>query len=113
MNLNFFNSGDVVVLEPQGKIMSGPDDTVLNENLFSFLEKGQNKVVIDLSKTIYISSSTLSILLHHQSMFKESGGSFKLANLPHKIKGITSLSKLTSVFEIHDNLDAALDSFNK
>ena len=66
-----------------------------------------------MHKTDWIASSGISNLVHHYTKFKEIGGDLKLANLTKKIQQIIVITKLTLVFEVHDTLEAALDSFKK
>ena len=113
MKINSCTKGDVVVLEPTGKISPGPDVGELDEKLYAILGKGQKKVIINLEKTPWIGSSAISVLLHHNCKFKETGGNLKLANLTKKIQEIIVITKLVLVFEVYDSLQAALDSFKK
>jgi len=113
MKVNTYTKEDVIVVEPRGKLMGGPDVGELDEKLYSLLGKQEKKVVIDLGKTDWISSSGIAILIHHHNKFKESGGSLRLANLTKKIQEIIVITKLTLVFDVYDTLEDALESFNK
>jgi len=111
MKINSYTKEDIIVLEPVGKLMGGPDVGELDEKLYALLGRGQKKVIIDLGRTDWMSSSGIAILIHHHTKFKEKGGSLKLANLTKKIQEIIAITKLTLVFEVHDTLEAALESF--
>lgn len=111
MKINSYTKGDVVVLEPAGKISPGPDIGELDEKLYSLLGKGQKKVIINFEKTPWIGSSAISVLLHHNCKFKDIGGNLKLANLTKKIQEIIVITKLALVFEVYDSVKEALDSF--
>jgi len=113
MKINSYTKEDVVVLEPVGKLMGGPDVGELDEKLYALLGKERKKAIIDLGKTAWISSSAIYVLLNHNIKFKEIGGNLKLANLTKKIQEIIAITKLALVFEVYDTLDAALDSFKK
>jgi anti-sigma B factor antagonist len=113
MTINSYTRDDVVVLEPVGKLMGGADVGELDEKLYALLEEGQKKVIVDLGKTPWIYSSSISILIHHYIKFREIGGNLKLANLTKKIQHIVSVTKLTLVFEVYDTLEAALESFKE
>jgi anti-sigma B factor antagonist len=113
MTINSYTRDDVVVLEPVGKLMGGADVGELDEKLYALLEEGQKKVIVDLGKTPWIYSSSISILIHHYIKFREIGGNLKLANLTKKIQHIVSVTKLTLVFEVYETLEAALESFKE
>ena len=111
MNINSYAKDDVAILEPIGKLMGGADVGELDEALYALLEKGQKEVIIDLGKTPWIYSSSISILIHHYTKFREVGGNLKLANLTNRTLQIMSMTKLVLVFEVYDTLEAALESF--
>ena len=113
MKINSYAKEDVTVLEPVGKLMGGPDVGELDEKLYALLGRGQKKVIIDLSKTAWISSSAISILIHHHTKFGEIGGKLKLANLTKKVQEIIVIAKLTLVFDVYDTLEEALESFQE
>jgi len=113
MKINSYTKDDVVVLEPAGKLMGGPDVGELDEKLYALLGRKQKKVILDLGKTAWIASSGISILIHHYTKFKEIGGNLKLANLTKKIQEIIAITKRTLVFDVYDTLEAALDSFKE
>ena len=111
--INSYTKDDVVVLEPTGKIMPGANVGELDEKLYALLSKEQKKVIVDFGKTPWISSSAISVLLHHFNKFKEIDGDLKLANLTEKIQEIISITKLTLIFDVYDTLESAVDSFKK
>ncbi len=113
MKINSYTKDDVVVLEPVGKLMGGPDVGELDEKLYALLGRGQKKVIIDLGKTAWMSSSGIAILIHHHTKFKEKVGNLKLANLTKKIQELIAITKLTLVFDVYDTLEAALEDFKK
>jgi anti-anti-sigma factor len=113
MNINTYAQDDVVVLEPEGKIMLTRDVRELDEKLDGLLAKGQKKVVLDLHKTAWIGSAAISTFLDHHERFKEIGGYLKLANLAEEVQKIIGVTRLASVFEVFETLQAALDSFKE
>jgi anti-sigma B factor antagonist len=102
----------VSILAPKGKLMGGPDTGELDERLYELLHRGADKVILDLSRTEWINSSGISILIHHWKKFKSAGASLRLANLTKKTQRILVISRLASVFDCYDSLDEAIDSFD-
>jgi anti-sigma B factor antagonist len=113
MKLRLYTRDDIVVLEPVGKIMSREDVAKLDEKLYALLGKRRTKVILDLSKTNWLSSSAMSTLLNHNIKFREAGGSLILANLPGKIEQLIAITRLVSFFKVYDTLGTAIDSFEK
>jgi len=113
MEMKSYNEGDVVVLELAGKILPGADVGELDEVLYSLLGEEQKKVIIDLGKSAWLSSSAIGILVHHWKKFKQVGGNLRLANVGKKIQQLVEISGLTKVLDIYDSLETALESFKE
>jgi anti-sigma B factor antagonist len=113
MKIKSYTRGDVAILEPIGKLLGGADVGELDHMLYALLEQGQKKVIVDLGKTPWIYSSSIAILIHHYTKFCGIGGNLKLANLTKKTLQIISMTKLILVFEVHDTVEAALESFKE
>jgi anti-sigma B factor antagonist len=103
----------VVVLELSGKIMGGPDASLLNDKLHELIDKGRTKVIADLNKVNWMNSSGLGILIGGLTTMRNNGGDLKLANVTDRIQSLLMITKLLTVFETHESLDKAVDSFNK
>jgi anti-sigma B factor antagonist len=104
-------AGDVVVLEPKGKIMGGPDAALLHDKLHDFIDQNKKKVVIDLSKVEWMNSTGLGILISGLTTMRNNGGELKLAGITEKIESLLTITKLITVFESYDNVDLAIKSF--
>lgn len=102
---------DVVVLELSGKIMGGPDATLLNEKLHALIDEGKTKVVADLAKVNWMNSSGLGILIGGLTTMRNNNGDLKLANITDKIQSLLMITKLITVFESFKSVDEAVASF--
>jgi anti-sigma B factor antagonist len=111
MKLTSKEIGDVMVLEPKGKIMGGPDATLLHDQLHDFIDHGKKKVIIDLSKVDWMNSTGLGILISGLTTLRNNGGELKLANVTEKIQSLLTITKLITVFECFDSVDEAVTSF--
>jgi anti-sigma B factor antagonist len=105
--------GGVVVLELSGKIMGGPDASLLNDKLHELIDKGKTKVIADLNKVNWMNSSGLGILIGGLTTMRNNGGDLKLANVTDRIQSLLMITKLLTVFETHDSIDKAVASFKK
>jgi anti-sigma B factor antagonist len=111
MKLSTREVQDLVVLEPKGKIMGGPDATLLHDQLHEYIKQGKKKVIIDLSKVDWMNSTGLGILISALTTLKNNQGELKLANVTDKIQSLLTITKLVTVFESYDSLDLAVASF--
>ncbi|MBD3289706.1 anti-sigma factor antagonist [candidate division KSB1 bacterium] len=111
MTLKEKEQGGVVVLELAGKIMGGPDATLLNEKLHELIDSDKTKVVADLSKVSWMNSSGLGILIGGLTTMRNNQGDLKLANVTERIQSLLIITKLITVFETFNSVDEAVDSF--
>ena len=111
MRLSDREQDGVVVLEPTGKIMGGPDASLLHDKLYEFIEKDKKKVVIDLAHVDWMNSTGLGILISGYTTLRNTNGELKLANVTDKIQSLLTITKLVTVFEAYDTVDEAVNSF--
>ena len=103
--------GDVVVLELSGKIMGGPDASLLKQKLDDLLDKGRTKVVADMSKVKWMNSSGLGILISGLATMRNKNGNLKLSNVTDKIHSLLMITKLLTVFDTFESTEEAIASF--
>lgn len=101
----------VVVLEPKGKIMGGPESSLLRDKLYEYVAQNKKQVVIDLSQVDWMNSSGLGILIAGYTTLRNAQGTLKLANVTDKIESLLTITKLIQVFEAFDTVDEAIASF--
>ena len=112
MKMDEKTSGDIAVLQLSGKIMGGPDDSLLNDKLHELIEVGKTKVVVDLGSVEWMNSSGLGILIGGLTTMRNSGGDLKLANITDRIQSLLMITKLLTVFETFEAIEEAVGSFN-
>jgi anti-sigma B factor antagonist len=112
MKLTDREENGIVILEPKGKIMGGPDASLLHDKLYEYIDRGKKKVVIDLARVDWMNSTGLGILISGYTTLRNHDGHLKLANVTEKIQSLLTITKLVTVFEAHDSVDAAVKSFN-
>ncbi|MCH8020703.1 STAS domain-containing protein [candidate division KSB1 bacterium] len=112
MKMTESESGGVVILELSGKIMGGPDATLLNDKLHELIEAGKTKIVANLKGVNWMNSSGLGILIGGLTTMRNSGGDLKLANITDRIQSLLMITKLLTVFESFDTIDQAIESFS-
>ena len=111
MRLRDREQDGVVILEPKGKIMGGPDASLLHDKLYEFIEQDKKRVVIDLSQVDWMNSTGLGILISGYTTLRNTDGELKLANVTEKIQSLLTITKLVSVFEAYDSVEEAVASF--
>jgi anti-sigma B factor antagonist len=111
MKLSHREANEVVIIEPKGKIMGGPESTELHDLLHQLIDDGKNKVVIDLAKVDWMNSTGLGLLISGLTTLRKSGGELKLASVTEKIQSLLTITKLVTIFKSYDTVDEAINSF--
>lgn len=111
MKINEKVSDGIIILQLSGKIMGGPDATLLNDKLHELIETGKTKVVADLEKVNWMNSSGLGILIGGLTTMRNNGGDLRLASVTERIQSLLMITKLLTVFETFDSVEKAVESF--
>ena len=72
------------------------------------LAQHPERVLFDFSKTEYISSAGVKVLLKSTRSLKEGGGTVALSSLCHQVMYILEIAGFTKIFTIFDTRDKAL-----
>jgi anti-sigma B factor antagonist len=101
----------VTILDLRGRLVQGPEVTALRE-CFNELEKAQVKnVILNFKQVDYIDSTGLGMLVAVHSQMEKAGGTVRLLGLSKRAAQLMVLTKLTTVFQIFDEEQAAINSF--
>ncbi len=101
----------VVCIALNGKIMGGPEATEINEKINLLLDEHKLKILVDLKNVDWMNSSGLGILIGAVTVIKNNNGALRLIHVSDRIKNLLRITKLDTVFEIHDTYEAAIASF--
>ena len=111
MHIQHTDKQEVSILHLTGKIMGGPDASLLHDKLHEIIERGRRNVVIDLAKVDWMNSTGLGILISSYTTLRNNQGELKLANVTDKIQSLLTITKLVSVFDAYDSVDDAVGAF--
>ena len=73
--------------------------------------KGQKKILLNLGDVSYIDSSGIGELVSGFTTVTNQSGQLKLLNLTKRVKDLLQITKLYTVFDVHDSEVNALRSF--
>jgi anti-sigma B factor antagonist len=101
----------VSVIDVAGRITLGEGSSALRETLRDMVAKNQNKILLNLADVTYIDSSGIGELVSGYTTVTNTGGSLKLLNLNKRVKDLLQITKLYTVFEVHEDEAAAIRSY--
>lgn len=113
LKLTVRNDEDVTVVLCSGRIVFGEESTALRDKVKSLLAEGNKKIVLNLGGVSYIDSGGLGVLVSLFTSAKAAGGDIKLANLTQRVGDLLQITKLLTVFEVHEGEQKAVESFKK
>jgi anti-sigma B factor antagonist len=103
--------GDVSVVDVAGRITLGEGSSALRDLMREMVGKGQKKILLNLGEVSYIDSSGIGELVSGFTTVTNSGGHLKLLNLNKRVKDLLQITKLYTVFEVHEDEASAIRSF--
>ncbi len=80
------------------------------KEVMDLFESGSTNIIADFKMLRYVNSTGLGILIHISRTAKEKSGSFKIANINENVYEIIEIIGATSLLEIYDSVDSAIDS---
>ena len=113
MNYSVDERYNAVVITLKGNVMGGPDGAKLHSTLHELKEEGKKNVVVDLSKTKFMNSSGLGMLISGMTTMRNAGGDLRLANVADRIQSLLVITKLITVFKHFDSVDEAVNSYEE
>ena len=102
----------VTILQPAGKITIGIGDVAFREAVDEALAAGSMSLLVDFQKASKMDSSGMAELVAAYKKVTESGGQIKLLRLPSNIRDVLTITQIARVFEIFEDEDEAIASFN-
>ena len=103
----------VIVIDVSGRITLGEGCAQLRELIRDQLSKGNKQILLNLADVTYIDSSGIGELVSAYTAVSNQGGQLKLLNLTKKVHDLLQITKLYTVFDIHDDEAKAIASFQK
>jgi anti-sigma B factor antagonist len=105
-------SGKIGVIEVKGSLVGGDETDELRGAVADFVEQGNKKLVIDLSKVTYLNSTAIGVLVQAHTTYTRNKGQIKLCGINNNINNIFVITKLTMVFDIAETKDEAVKSLS-
>lgn len=101
----------VVIVDCAGRVVFGDEAIQLRETVKGILEKPR-PVVISLKDVSYVDSGGLGTLVGLFTSAQRAGATIKLAALNSRVIDLLQITKLVTVFELFDSVEAAVASFS-
>ena len=102
---------DVTVLDLKGRVRIGGGTVALHKAIRCLVEEGKTQILLDLARVTHIDSSGLGELISSNVTLNDKGGAIKLMHLTESLRGLMTITKLLTVFDVYDDESEAVASF--
>lgn len=96
-----------------GELVSKEQALKMLEEVDAGIEKGDNKILLNLADLKYVNSSGLNVMINILTKARKSGGDVAICNVNKKINELLVITKLNSVFNVSDSVEKAKAVLNK
>ena len=101
----------VTILDLEGKLVIGDGDVMLREGVRDVLDRGVQKILLNLQGVKMMDSSGLGELVRVRATATSAGAVVKLVHVEDKVQEVLEMTRLIGVFETFDDEIDALSSF--
>jgi len=102
---------EVVIIDLNGQITLGEASAAIRDEIRDQVGNGSHKILLNLAEVSYIDSAGLGELTSAYTSVKNRGGALKLLNLTKRVHDLMQITKLYTVFDVHDDEKKAIASF--
>jgi anti-sigma B factor antagonist len=102
---------DIAVVTLSGEMTVDDGDLAFGRYIDQMVAAGRCKIIVDLSNVTYLDSAAVGMLVAKQKTVQRQGGAMRLAQLTARSHHLFAMLKLKFVFEIYEDVDAAIRSF--
>jgi anti-anti-sigma factor len=111
LRISMRESGDVTILDVEGRATIGPDNDLLNGLLRRVVDEGGGKVLLNLAGATQVDSSSLCTIVRTFVTLQRGGGSLKLLRPRGRVRMVLELMGLLRVIPSFEEEGEALASF--
>jgi len=110
----------IIVLEVNGRLVLGQESMDFRGKIKEVLDKSdwikekwgwETRIVLDLGNLAFVDSAGLGAIIAARTSCASRGAGIKLANLTKKMRDALTITKLVTVFDVYDSVEAAVNSF--
>jgi anti-sigma B factor antagonist len=101
----------ITVLDLKGRLTVGDDVSRFRTQLQKLIDSGHRNIVLNMEQVDYIDSTGLGALVMAYTSMQRAGGKIKLLNLSRRSIELLVMTKLTTIFEVFDDEQSAINSF--
>ena len=104
--------GQACVLVINGRFLGSIEREAMQQTFDALIAEGRARLVIDLSKTDFMDSTGIGVLIQGIERLREAGGEACLAGMQTRVKSLFVMTRLLGrMFDDYPTVEAALEHF--
>lgn len=101
----------ITIQDLKGRLTVGDEVSRFRDQLQKLINSGHRNIVLHMGNVDYIDSTGLGALVMAYTSMQRAGGKIKLLNLSRRGIELLVMTKLTTIFEVFDDEQSAINSF--
>ena len=102
----------ILVVSCSGRIVFGEESSLLRDEVKKAIQENK-RIVLNLGEVNYIDSGGLGTLVALHTTAHNAGSTIKIASLTKRVGDLLQVTKLLTVFDVHNSENDALEAFRK
>ena len=101
----------IAIVDISGQLRLGEGTGKLRDVVQQLAREGYRKILLNLNGVIHIDSSGIGELMMNYTTLRNQGGELKLMNLTKNVRNLLQVTRLYTVFDVHEDEAGAIRSF--
>jgi anti-sigma B factor antagonist len=101
----------VSILDLDGRLTVGDEVAKFRDRITKILAAKQGSIILNMAHVDYVDSTGLGALVMFYTTLQRDGGKVKLLNLTRRSIELLVMTKLTTIFEVFNDEQNAINSF--
>lgn len=112
ISVEYAENATIVTLADE-KILEEKDIRALQESIMPVIEQAERmNLILDFRNVRFLSSAVLGLLIRISKRIYEHDGRLRLCGINPKIHEIFKITRLTKIFDIHQDVESAAESLS-
>ena len=101
----------VAIVDITGQLRLGEGTGKLRDVVQQLVRDGYRKILLNLAGVTHVDSSGIGELVMNYTTLRNQGGEVKLLNLNKNVRNLLQITRLFTVFDVHDDQASAVKAF--
>jgi len=101
----------ILILDLNGRLTVGDEVSKFRDRMSKLIASGRHNIILNMAQVDYVDSTGLGAMVMCYTTLNRDGGKVKLLNLTRRSIELLVMTKLTTIFEVFNDEQNAINSF--